>query len=512
MLEEGNQGETSLLDEGQGDAENIEEELKANISNSSPSPLKRGRGRPKKFKKSDQQVWTASSNEIESGLDFQNGSPIPPRRERGRPKGSVKKHTAHESVGLYEESSADTANDGPFQPLRGRGRPKGSAAKKRLVPTVSSEEGSGAETFNVDHESPKRGRGRPKGSISKKPKVQRVAAVASEEDSGENSSCSPNPAKKGRGRPKGSVSKELKAESAASSEEGSRSIPLKKRGRPKGSFSKTVILKECSVRIEELDLSNGNLTLPKRGRGRPKGSGAREAPMLKVYGKPRKMCRLPSSTKCGRPNKVKTKRGRPRKFPLAPEEEDNEMNKPKKKLPKVWKPLGRPRIYPRAERSTADEPLERRGRGRPRKTESKKGAHLRKNTSTPAKRGSPNAPAKNTGDVARKMGRPKGCVKARKIDVKGELDGAPRAKRIRQLNGSDTQKPVARRGRRKTASVSYVEEEEELENGEPQVKEELEEAEPECISQMVEDADESEAGFAPLEESDLSVSTESAMN
>ncbi|KAK7898915.1 hypothetical protein WMY93_019768 [Mugilogobius chulae] len=114
--------------------------------------------------------------------------------------------------------------------------------------------------------------------------------------------------------------------------------------------------------------------------------------------------------KRGRPKK--NTRGRPRKTPLPPGEELY--------VPRLWKALGRPRKYPKEEGAdqecTLDTP--RRGRGRPRKSESKKGAHLRKLESygSPRKPGRPPKATKEQDGSVRKRGRPKGSFKNKTID------------------------------------------------------------------------------------------------
>ncbi|KAJ0003410.1 hypothetical protein NQD34_008508 [Periophthalmus magnuspinnatus] len=109
----------------------------------------------------------------------------------------------------------------------------------------------------------------------------------------------------------------------------------------------------------------------------------------------------------GRGRPKKSNRGRPRKRPLPPGEELYQ--------PRVWKALGRPRKYPKEERPEQAPALDtpRRGRGRPRKSESKKGAHLRKLDSDglPRKAEHPPKSAKEQDGPPRKRGRPKGSFK-----------------------------------------------------------------------------------------------------
>ncbi|XP_061112361.1 ABC transporter F family member 4 isoform X1 [Conger conger] len=198
-------------------------------------------------------------------------------------------------------------------------------------------------------------------------------------------------------------------------------------------------------------LPNGSEKPPKRGRGRPLGSAKKSPKPVKTPGKrgrPRKLVLDTSAPvkspgpvkKRGRPPKVIKVRGRPRKSPLTPEEEEERKKmKGKPKSPRVWKPLGRPRIYPRedppAAAATASEP---RGRGRPRKTPSAQGAHLRKNAQpSPAPDGPP-----------RKRGRPPGSSanSLAKKEPEAERDSeqklsTPPTKRSRQDDSSAADKP-----------------------------------------------------------------------
>ncbi|KAJ8273456.1 hypothetical protein GJAV_G00101820 [Gymnothorax javanicus] len=186
-------------------------------------------------------------------------------------------------------------------------------------------------------------------------------------------------------------------------------------------------------------LPNGSEQPPKRGRGRPLGSVKKTPKLVKVPGKRGRPRKLVSDTttpvkspemarKRGRPPKVIKMRGRPRKIPLTPEELEERMkSKGKPKGPRVWKPLGRPRIYPRQDPPpTTQQP---RGRGRPRKAPSKQGAHLRKNP-PPAREGPP-----------RKRGRPAGSFKKNTVKKEAENNSEqkyspPLAKRLRKSVGA----------------------------------------------------------------------------
>ncbi|XP_041697492.1 origin recognition complex subunit 4 [Coregonus clupeaformis] len=205
-----------------------------------------------------------------------------------------------------------------------------------------------------------------------------VDAAGSEEKSDEAlSNGSRTTLKRSRGRPPKNRSI---SESDRALSNGSSTTPKREQGRPKRSVTK-----------KGGALSNSSTTTPKKGRpkrlasklgaspitpkrGKAKGSVFTKPKMLKVIGKPsrgrpRKV--VGPSKKCGRPSKVKSKRGRPKKI-LTPEEE--EERKKLESQPRVLKPLGRPRIYPRNDPPV----IEPRGRGRPRKTKDKRGAHLRK--------------------------------------------------------------------------------------------------------------------------------------
>ncbi|KAL4624806.1 hypothetical protein GN956_G18092 [Arapaima gigas] len=164
-------------------------------------------------------------------------------------------------------------------------------------------------------------------------------------------------------------------------------------------------------------LQNGSPQPVKRGRGRPLGSVSKRPKPVKVPGKrgrPRKLVDpsapvTVTAKKRGRPFKVIKRRGRPRKVPLTPEEEEERKKlKDKPKRPRVWKPLGRPRIYPRVEPAAPPKP---RGRGRPRKSESRQGAHLRKKKELSPVEKPPRLPSVD--GLPLKRGRPPGSTKVK---------------------------------------------------------------------------------------------------
>lgn len=238
------------------------------------------------------------------------------------------------------------------------------------VDAAGSEEKSDDTLSNGSHTTPKRSRGRP-------PKNRPV----SESDQAVSNGSSTTP-KRERGRPKRPVTEKGRGRPSGALSNSSTTTPEK--GQPKGSTSR---------------LGASHIT-PKRS---VKGSVFTKPKMLMVIGKPSQgqpsKVVDPSPKKCGRPFKVKSKRGRPKKI-LTPEEEQE-----RKKLesqPSVLKPLGRPRIYPRN-----DPPVtEPRGRGRPCKSEDKRGAHLRKPPNPPIYDGPP-----------RKRGRPPSAANKDKIEA-----------------------------------------------------------------------------------------------
>lgn len=348
--------EEKKITETEQAADTIEGSRK-NLSNK--SPLKRGRRRPQGSKKL--RVCVADVSDLIA--DIANGGSPPGvglQRKRGRPRLSDTKqseetsngstnHDSEEGILITGHSpkkrgrptktkiSAEDLRNGSSPPKLGRGRPKGST--KRKVERLSDNE--------VDEGSPAtRGkRGRPKGSLNIKPKQE---LSSNEEEDGSLMSV-----RSGRGRPR----KGLNSDDSLTGE------PHKGRGRPR----KTIAQESVAV------VSDGNQS-ERRGRGRPKGSFKKKHHLLEEQRK--------------RP-------GRPRKYPPPPPEERNK--------PKVWKPLGRPKKFPpvnSSEGSHTAAPKRQRKRGRPRKSEYGKGAHLRKNVIT--------APAKSNDGIPRKRGRPPG--------------------------------------------------------------------------------------------------------
>ncbi|XP_076005860.1 uncharacterized protein LOC143000435 [Genypterus blacodes] len=354
---------------------------------SSPSPRKRGR--PKGSQKKQQEAEVSS--EEESGADLSDGNVSSPKR--GRPKKSV-------SNGMVTPSS------------RGRGRPKGATLKKESVvetpqrgrgrPKASSSKNldCGEDSPVADH-SPKK-RGRPKGSTKNK-----SAASQNELEADLTNSDSESP-RKTSGRPKRSTNMKRKAETSGEEDESSSPSP-RKRGRPKGSPNKKheteVSSEEGGRRLRKANsergqqpeqITDGSPTA-KRGRGRPKGS-LNKKPVHRKVGRPKRVTGSTARMEMAL-SSPRTKRGRPRKYPLPSPEE--------LKKPKVWKPLGRPRKYPRIESPDPTPTGPRRSRGRPRKSDSKRGAHLRKSMSST----SPSSPSSHSDESPRKRGRPKGSVK-----------------------------------------------------------------------------------------------------
>lgn len=416
---------------------------KSSVEASNNSPTKRGRGRPQGSKKLKVCVTDVKLMELVSGIS--NGGSTQPQRKRGRPKLPARKHTE-------QQASGDSIAVNSVQNLQGRGRPKGSkhpasteessqtdhSTKKRgrpkKSPSNSSLEKDDTEDLpNGGTDTPKMGRGRPKGS--KKRKLEHLM----DED------ITVTPRK--RGRPKGSLNNSPKLEKEVSSgaeAESDASVKTMKRGR--GRPRKVVNYTGEATQ----DTSNGVSNMPRRGRGRPRkiseqNRGDKQElvrdgqPVKRGRGRPkgslnkkpkvhtRSVYVLPTKGKPGRPRKEPAKRGRPRKYPLPSAEE--------LKKPKVWKPLGRPRKYPRVDPPEGALIAPRRRRGRPRKSESKKGAHLRKGL--PAVSPSPHNPSdgslrkrgrpptlRGDGDPPRKRGRPKGSVNKNKTRGETQRDNS----------------------------------------------------------------------------------------
>lgn len=405
-------------------ADGVSNEAEPSVNASNNSPIKRGRGRPQGSKKLKVCVTDVNLMELVSGIS--NGGPPPPQRGRGRPKLSSTKETVRSGDGQAENSH------------RGKGRPRGSkkvdsnggcptsdlAPRKRGRPKKSLSQSTdqkvaAADLPNGGSSTPKAGRGRPKGSTKRKLESLR-------EDVG-----SPATPRK-RGRPKGSLNKKRRLEVEVSSEgeaetEGSISNGItntlqRGRGRPRKYFD--------NRKRNQKSLAGSSGTI-KRGRGRPKGSLNKKCPAFKLVqhgtvSRPRRVHVSPPKERPGRPKKT-AKRGRPRKYPLPPPEDRH-------KKPKVWKPLGRPRKYPRVDPPEGTLPAPVRRPGRPRKSESKRGAHLRKNMpaspsahpndGVPRKRGRPPGTTKSADVTPRKRGRPKGSLNKNKADRATQLDSA----------------------------------------------------------------------------------------
>lgn len=350
---------------------------------SDKSPLKRGRGRPQGSKKL--RVCVADVSDLIA--DISNGGATQLQRKRGRPRLSDTKQSEETSNGSTNHDSKEGILITDHS-LKKRGR----STKSKIS----------AEDLRNGSSLPKLGRGRPKGSIKRK------VESLSDNEADKGSSAT----QRKRGQPKGSLNIKPKVELSSNGEEDGNLLsarsgrtrkmlnsdnsisadPYKGRGRPR----KTIAQESVAVVTDENQSE-------KRGRGRPKGSFKKNYLLEEQRKRP----------------------GRPRKYPLPPPEERNK--------PKVWKPLGRPKKYPPVnspEGSHTVPPKRQRKRGRPRKSEHGKGAHLRKNVITaptksndgiPRKRGRPpvtKTPQVKKDEPQRKRGRPKG---SRNKKVLGEL-------------------------------------------------------------------------------------------
>ncbi|XP_029370064.1 serine/arginine repetitive matrix protein 1 [Echeneis naucrates] len=372
---------------------------KSSVDMSNSSPVKRGRGRPQGSKKL--KVCVTDVNLMELASCISNGGSPGLQRGRGRPKLLSTKHTVQEGA---EDKNADESQKTP----RDEGRSK--LLKK----------GANDGDKPVADPSPRK-RGRPSKSMSEKVVTEDLPNGGSET------------LKTGRGRPQESTKR--KSESSTGGEEGESSCAkLKKRGRPKNSSVKKTgretelksdgeaetdrsqnSTKNASESLIQ-DTSNGITNTPQRGRGRPRktvgqkskdqlvtdgsqptkrGRGRPKSSLTKKRPVPVYMARgtmsQPAKKNHGRQRRQPGKRGRPRKSPLpAPEE---------RKKPKIWKPLGRPRKYPRVDPPEGADPPPHRRPGRPCKSDSKRGAHLRKSfTNTGSSPCNPNdAPQRKRG-------------------------------------------------------------------------------------------------------------------
>lgn len=355
----------------------------------------------------------------------------PIKRGRGRPQGSKKLRVC---VADVSDLIADISNGGATQLQRKRGRPRVSDTKQSEETSNGSTNHGSEEGILITGHSPKK-RGRPKKSKT----------------SAEDLTNGSSPPKLGRGRPKGSTKRKVESLDDDEADEGSPATP-RKRGRPKGSLNikpklevssngkeggslMSVRSRRCLAR-NVLNSNNSTAKEPHKGRGRPRKAVAQENVAGDTDGdQPAKRGRgRPKGSFKKKYNLLEEQRkrpGRPRKYPLPPPEERNK--------PKVWKPLGRPKKYPTVNspegaHTIAPKPRQRK-RGRPRKSEYGKGAHLRKrvltapskpNDGIPRKRGRPpstKTPQGKKDGTQRKRGRPKGSRNKSKILGELQLDG-----------------------------------------------------------------------------------------
>ena len=258
----------------------IELESLIPVQNTSATPEKRGRGRPKGRKnkitlakeQAAQKQQTASSATAKRGRGRPNGSKnkatlaneqaaqkqltvsaASEKRGRGRPKGSKNKATLAKEQAAPKQQTASLATA-----KRGRGRPKGSKNK-----TTFANEQAAQKPLAVFAASEKRDRGRPKGSKNK-------ATLAKEQAAQKQLTASAASEKRGRGRPKGSKNKATLAKEQAAQKQLTASAATEKRGRgrPKGSKNKATLAKEQAAQKQ----LTASAETEKRGRGRPKGS------------------------------------------------------------------------------------------------------------------------------------------------------------------------------------------------------------------------------------------------
>ena len=217
------------------------------VQNSSATPEKRGRGRPKGSKN---KATLANEQAAQKQLTVSEASE---KRGRGRPKGSNNKATLAKEQAAQKQQTASSATA-----KRGRGRPKGSKNKATLA-----KEQAAQKQLTVSAASEKRGRGRPKGSKNK-------TTFANEQAAQKQLAVSAASEKRGRGRPKGSKNKAILAKEQAAQKQLTASAATEKRGRgrPKGSKNKITLAKEQAAQKQQTASS----ATAKRGRGRPKGS------------------------------------------------------------------------------------------------------------------------------------------------------------------------------------------------------------------------------------------------
>ncbi|XP_077363772.1 uncharacterized protein LOC144007771 [Festucalex cinctus] len=328
------------------------------------------------------------------GFDNVSGGEDYVPKKRGRPKSS----------GSKEKAADDNA------PKKAVGRPKGSGKRKAERVTSEDESDEAGRTHDSAKKAPRfeldgddntspngiatpRGRGRPRKSSGER----RVRPAA-------------DGPKRGPGRPKGSVNRKP-----------AMSLALYQTGRPR---RKQIQPSRLVMRLPRKTGKRGRPRKIPSGRGRPRkypltSSEDSKKRAWKPLGRPRKH---PIAGAAGGAPAVRRGRGRPRKSDVVKRPRKHPSDEPAK--PKVWKPLGRPRKYPLVEPPEGAPAPPRRSPGRPRKSESKRGArHLRKPASTrpPSTPGEDGAP--------RKRGRPKGSGKY-KVQSEAPPDGSP-------LNHSD---------------------------------------------------------------------------
>ena len=172
--------------------------------------------------------------ELESLIPVQNTSATPEKRGRGRPKGRKNKITLAKEQAAQKQQTASSATA-----KRGRGRPNGSKNKATLA-----NEQAAQKQLTASAATEKRGRGRPKGSKNK-------ATLAKEQAAQKQLTASAATEKRGRGRPKGSKNKATLAnERLANNQAATAATEKRGRGRPKGSKNKASIAKARSAKVK----------------------------------------------------------------------------------------------------------------------------------------------------------------------------------------------------------------------------------------------------------------------
>ena len=261
----------------------LELESLITAQNTSASPEKRGRGRPKGSKNK------ATLAKEQEAKNKETTTLATEKRGRGRPKGSKNKATLANAQAAQKQLTASAATE-----KRGRGRPKGSKNKATLA-----KEQAAQKQLAVSAASEKRGRGRPKGSKNK-------TTLANEQSARKQLTASAATEKRGRGRPKGSKNKVTLANEQAAQKQLTASAATEKRGRgrPKGSKNKATLAKEQAAQKQQTASS----ATAKRGRGRPKGS-KNKATLAKEQAAQKQLAGSAASEKRGRgrPNGSKKK-------------------------------------------------------------------------------------------------------------------------------------------------------------------------------------------------------------